>query len=86
MKDSKTIIDEVNKLLYPNAGVKALAKKAKKDPCFCIMDEESCGQKGYRDECPDSRACHNQTFMMACLQTRRPEMLGLPAIQIYSKY
>jgi len=85
MKTALEIIEETKNLLYPNAGVKALAKMAYDDPDgFCIMDN-IMDRHSYREECLDGGLCHHPDFMLACLQTRYNNQLGELAIEIYNK-
>ena len=85
MKTALEIIEETKNLLYPNAGVKALAKMAYDDPDgFCIMNNEEYGNL-YRCECLDRGFCHDPEYMLACLQTRAIGQLGKIAIKMYNE-
>jgi len=86
MKSAIEIIQEAKTLIYPNEGIKRLAKEAYDDPdWFCIMDSDGYLTSSYREECPDRGICHRPDFMLVCVATRwKNDQIGELAIKIYN--
>lgn len=77
---AEEIIQQVNSINHPNTGVRALVDKDS-----CIMDEENSRNFKHDGKCPEYYMCNRATYMLKCLQTRKPEQLGRWVIDTYSK-